>query len=412
MKLTQKKDITFLTILCSIAYFVSYISRINLSAVLVEIIGSGYAERSVAALALTVCSVTYGVGQLISGYLGDKFKPQSIIFVGFLITAVMNISVSILPGGKMLIILWAINGFAQSFMWPPLVKILSSILTADDYKKACVKVSWGSSFGTILVYLTAPFIIDVLNVKFVFLISGIIAFAMSALWISVCNKHKVFSVLSENICDIDKTTGSSAEKSKMTGNTIVVLSFIMLAVLLQGMLRDGVTNWTPTYISESFNLDSSSSILTGVVLPVFSVLSFSFVSFLNRKFIKNEIVCAGAIFAVGAVSAVFLKLCGDGSLIISLLLLALLVGSMHGVNLILVCTTPAFFAKQGRVSFISGLVNSCTYAGAAVSTYIIALFTDKFGWDLTITLWIIIAFIGSVVCISSFKRWNLLKKEN
>ena len=184
----------------------------------------------------------------------------------------------------------------------------------------------------------------------------------------------------------------------------------MLAIMLQGSLRDGVTNWTPTYISEIFKLDSSVSILTGVILPIFSLLSFTFVSFINRKFIKNELTCAGVTFGVGAASAVLLLTLGSSNVAVSLLLLALLVGSMHGVNLILVCMIPAHFAKFGRVSFISGLINSCTYLGAAISTYGIAVFTDVFGWNKTIALWSVVAALGAIICIDFSKRWVTFKK--
>ena len=408
-KLSSKKDINFLTFLCAAVYFVSYVSRINLGAVLVEVVNSGFAEKKTAALALTVCSITYGVGQLISGYLGDKFKPQNIIFMGFFITAAMNISVGALSKGGALVVLWAINGFAQALMWPPLVKILSSRLSDETYKKAVVKVSWGSSMGTIAVYLLAPVIIKFLTVKLVFIISGALAVIMAFIWKLVYEKYKPFSsaVITKSIKRDEN--GGDVPVAKFNGFVITLLISVMLAIVLQGALRDGVTNWTPSYISDMFKLDSSVSILTGVILPVFSILSFTVTSFVNRKLIKNEIVCAGAVFGIGALSATLLVLIGDRSVVLSLLLLALLVGCMHGVNLILVCMIPAKFSKFGKVSFISGLINSSTYLGAAISTYGIALFTEEFGWTKTIVLWSVVAYAGALICIVLGRRWNKFK---
>lgn len=411
-KLTEKKDINFLILLCAAVYFVSYVSRINLGAVLVEIIASGYAKRSVAALALTACSITYGAGQLISGYLGDKFKPQNIIFIGFFITAAMNICVGTIGNESMLVPIWAVNGFAQAFMWPPLVKIMSSQLQDDDYKKACVRVSWGSSFGTIAVYLSAPVLIKLLDVKSVFVVSGVLAVVMALIWKGVYSKYKPFQ--QNNIPEIKRNTSEkiTTEQQGFTKFGVFVLVMIMFGILMQGALRDGVTNWTPTYISEVFNLDSSLSILTGVILPVFSVLSFTFVSFINRKFVKNELTCAGVTFGVGAVSAILLLLFGSKSVVLALILLALLVGSMHGVNLILVCMIPAHFAKFGKVSFVSGLINSSTYVGAAISTYGIAVFTENFGWNKTIVLWSLIALAGAVLCVGLSRKWVIFKEKD
>ena len=409
-KLSSKKDINFLTFLCAAVYFVSYVSRINLGAVLVEVVNGGFADKKTAALALTVCSVTYGAGQLISGYLGDKFKPQNIIFIGFFITAAMNISVGSLSKGGALVVLWAINGFAQALMWPPLVKILSSRLSDEAYKKAVVKVSWGSSMGTIAVYLLAPVIIKFLSVKFVFIVSGALAVCMAFIWKLVYEKYKPFSAVTIVSNGTKTDEKGNVPTAKFNGFVVTLLISVMFAIVLQGALRDGVTNWTPSYISDMFKLDSSVSILTGVVLPVFSILSFSVTSFINRKIIKNEIVCAGAVFAIGAISATLLVLLGDRNVILSLLLLALLVGCMHGVNLILVCMVPAKFTKFGKVSFISGLINSSTYLGAAISTYGIAIFTDEFGWTKTIILWSVVAYVGALVCILLSRKWNKFKK--
>lgn len=411
LKLSNKKDINFLVVLCSVVYFVSYVSRINLGTVLVEVIASGYAPKTVAALALTACSITYGAGQLVSGYLGDKFKPQNIILIGFIITALMNLCVGTVGDGSILVFLWAINGFAQAFMWPPLVKILSNLLNDDDYKKACVRVSWGSSLGTVSMYLLAPVIIKFFDVRIVFIISGALAAVMAIIWKSVYEKYKPFKLCGNSeVTPSRKAEANTTSAVKFNKSSIVLLALIMLAIMLQGSLRDGVTNWTPTYISEIFKLDSSISILTGVILPVFSLLSFTFVSFVNRKFIKNELVCAGVTFGVGAVSAVLLLTFGSSNVVLSLVLLALLVGSMHGVNLILVCMIPAYFARFGKVSFISGLINSCTYLGAAISTYGIAVFTDVFGWNKTIVLWSVVAFLGALICIAISKKWVSFKK--
>ena len=409
-KLSNKKDINFLTLICAAVYFVSYVSRINLGAVLVEVVNSGFADKSTAALALTVCSVTYGAGQLISGYLGDKFKPQNIIFIGFFITAAMNISVGALCKGPELVLLWAVNGFAQALMWPPLVKILSSRLDDEAYKKAVVKVSWGSSMGTIAVYLLAPVIIKIFTVKLVFIISGALAVLMAFIWKCVYEKHKPFSEVSQVVKTGETIkTGESVPVAKFNGFVVTLLISVMFAIVLQGALRDGVTNWTPSYISDMFKLDSSVSILTGVILPVFSILSFTVISFINRKLIKNEIVCAGAVFGIGAISATLLVLLGGKSVVLSLVLLALLVGCMHGVNLILVCMVPAHFSRFGKVSFISGLINSSTYIGAAISTYGIAIFTDEFGWTKTIVLWSVVAFTGAFICIILGQKWTKFK---
>jgi len=405
-KLTEKKKINDLIFLCALAYFTSYVSRINLSACLVEVVQSNLFSETVAALALTVCSVTYGAGQVISGYLGDRCKPQNLLSAGFVLTAFCNICVGFLHNDQWLVPLWAINGFAQAMMWPPMVAILSSRLSTEDYQTACVRVSWGSSFGTIAVYLLSPMLISVLDIRWVFFISGGAAVAMFVIW------NASFHRCSGGV-QITRpgAVGSPAAQTVPMGKGILaLLGMVLICIILQGFLRDGVTNWTPTFLSQLFQMSSQTAILSGVILPVFSMLSLKAAAAVQKRLLKNELVCAGAFFALGCLAALLLALLSDKSMVVSLLSLAVLVGCMHGVNLMLIGMIPKYFEKYGRVSLVSGILNAGTYVGSAFSAYGMVLYTAAFGWQSTIFLWSVVALGGTLLCIGLSGFWHRFKQ--
>lgn len=181
---------------------------------------------------------------------------------------------------------------------------------------------------------------------------------------------------------------------------------IMVAIILQGMLRDGVTTWMPTYISETYHLSSSVSILTGVLLPVFGIICLQLTSLVYRKKFTNPLLCAGIFFGAGAVSALALVILTGQNAVFSVLFSALLTGCMHGVNLILICMLPSFFKEGGNVSTVSGVLNSCTYVGSALSTYGIALLSENYGWGFTLTTWLVIGALGFVICMLCAKPWG------
>ena len=54
----KNRNFTRLTFLCTAVYFISYLSRINLAAVMVDLVHSGFTARQTAALALTDRSVS------------------------------------------------------------------------------------------------------------------------------------------------------------------------------------------------------------------------------------------------------------------------------------------------------------------------------------------------------------------
>ena len=113
-------------IICCLVYFTSYMTRYNYSSIVSEMVDSMGLEKSVVGFSLTLSFITYGVGQLISGYLGDKIAPRKLIALGLAVTACCNVAVGTCSNITVIYIIWALNGFAQAFLWPPLVKIILS----------------------------------------------------------------------------------------------------------------------------------------------------------------------------------------------------------------------------------------------------------------------------------------------
>ena len=117
-------------------------------------------------------------------------------------------------------------------------------------------------------------------------------------------------------------------------------------------------------------------------------------------------VCSSVIFGAAFVIALTLGLLSGVNVWLSSLLVVLLTGAMHGVNLILTCYVSARYAKYGNVSFISGLLNSCTYVGSALFTYGIAKLVDSFDWTTTILSWAVVALLGLICALLSIKSWR------
>lgn len=401
MKITEKKEVNRLAFLLMFTYMISYITRINYGAVISEMERATRISRELLSMAVTGSFITYGTGQIVSGILGDKFSPKKLVSVGFITTILMNILIPLCSNPYQMLAVWCINGFAQSFMWPPIVKIMASSLSDAEYNKAVVKVSWGSSIGTILVYLVSPVMIALFSWKAVFLFSALCGAVMLLIW-NRCLNYTEDETKIEAVKEVK-------EEKKVNSVKILFTPFmicIMIAIILQGMLRDGVTTWMPSYISETYNLSNIISILTGVVLPVFSIVCFNITSKLNNKVFTNPVFCSGVIFGVGAVSALGLYFLSGQNAIFSVALSALLTGCMHGVNLLLICIVPAAFKKYGNVSTVSGVINSCTYIGSAISTYGIALLSVKVGWSNTLLIWFAIALTGTLICFACAKPWE------
>lgn len=394
MQKLNSKHARLLTLLCAVSYFVSYLTRTNFAAIITAIIQTGIIEKTAAGMVTTVGFITYGVGQLISGWLGDRINPKKLMFVGFITTAIMNFIIPFCPNGLAMCLVWGVNGFAQSLMWPPMVKIMSTAMDTDTYNKSCVSVTFGSTLATISIYLLSPVVISFFSWKTVFYITSVAGMVMSVIWYISITKIEKMSGLTYVL-----RTGETAKKKKNYSIYGMLLVVTMAAICLQGCLRDGVTTWVPTYISEEFKLGSEVSILSGVGIPIFSLVSIKVVSAFYNKMGKKPFKCTIILFALAAVCCAVLTALSGVSVFLTIILTGLIVACMHGINLILVCYLPAIYADADSVSSLSGTLNFMTYVGSALSTYGFALLSEQFGWGGTILSWLAISALGAVMCM-------------
>ena len=389
-----------LALIFSIVYFASYVTRINFAAIIQSIVSDTGFLKSDLSLVLVVLSITYGIGQIINGIVSDKINPKLVISIGLSLACLINFLFPFLSTSlPLMCILWGINGFAQAMLWPPIVKIMVTTLNEKEYNIATTKVIKSSSIGTIFVYIVSPLIIYLLSWKYVFISSAIIGLISLIVWF-----------LYQNRIDLSYKveTNEIKEKSKLSLPKIVFfpLVFICISIILQGMLRDGITAWMPTYLVEVFSLKEELSILITLSQAIITLIALEVFSYIARKLFKNEVLYASFIFLFVATLIGILLLTYDKNAITSTILMALIIGSVHGINLMLVCYVPKRFKKYGNVSTLSGIINSFTYVGAAISTYGIALLVENSGWNLTILIWLIIAMLGFISCLIVFKRWQ------
>ena len=105
-------------LLC-LAYFASYVMRINLSVVIVEVYtGLGKTKDDVAVI-LTALTIAYGLGQILCGVLGDKIKPRLMLTIGFGVAIACNILMFFFRENiPVMTFIWGINGLAHAMFWP------------------------------------------------------------------------------------------------------------------------------------------------------------------------------------------------------------------------------------------------------------------------------------------------------
>ena len=187
---------------------------------------------------------------------------------------------------------------------------------------------------------------------------------------------------------------------------IFPIIFIVLGIVFQGMLRDGITTWMPTYLADIHEMSNEKSIFSAIFPAIFSIITFSLANLLYKKFFTNEVVCGAVIFGVATISAAAIFIMFGTSKIVAIVCFTLITGCMHGINLMLITHVPKRFKKYGNISTVSGVINACSHVGAAIFTYGIAVLSERIGWQWTVGVWVLLALLGATVCLIAAGHWK------
>lgn len=401
-RLKDKKQARMFVCLCCLVYFMSYLTRMNYAASLAEIQVSLDISKSLASLPVTGCFITYGIGQLLCGFLGDRFLPRKMIFTGLAGSCACNLAIALFPYMGLIIPVWCLNGFFQAMLWPPLVRLMAEALDTEQYKKCCVQVSMAASVGSVLVYILVPLCIRWLSWRAAFLLPAVAGCAVAFIW--------NLGIRSLSSPGVRSVSGLSHETRSDEGAALPALIIqaallpMLFAIILHGMLRDGITTWMPVYITETFGLGTQVSILTAAVLPVFSIISINLASSLLRV-IKNEASASAVLFGASALFSLLLFFFRAQSPAFSVLLMTVTTGCMYGINLYLISRVPGHFTSCGRVATVSGLLNASTYVGSALSAWLFGFLSERLGWGAVIVVWVAVCAAGTILCLGIFRRW-------
>ena len=335
--------------------------------------------------------LTYGIGQLVSGVLGDRFDPRKLILFGLYTTAACNAAFPFITSMPVLTVLWAINGFAQAMFWPPLVKIMSLYITKRDrYAKACVRVSFAAQFSLLSVFGTAALFIHFNAWQGSFAVATALALSCAAvLHVGFRTLERRYPGAVEAAMASKQAAPSQQEKKDATpiGIWAVILStgllFVFVMMAINGILRDGLEEWLSTYLQDTFSLRADFSTVMNVAMPLFSLLCIRITAYLFTQVFRDAVRQAAVVTLVAAIGLIVLGLVFSVNFILSLVLLMLIIGCIHSANTCLTSYLPIKYTYTGRVSTFAGVINAFTYVGSTLATTAVPVLVGRTSWPTT-----------------------------
>ena len=401
-KIKTRGSTILLILICGFVYFTAYFTRKSLAITLANIVETTALTKEQLGLALTSLFIVYGVAQLFSGMIADKVNPKYLIFAALGISSLMNASLYFVINPYVIVALWAANGLAQAFVWPPLVRFVAYNLNNKDYDRGINVITSSGYLGQCFLCIMSALFCHFFGYKSLFLFAGILGLSVAIIWFIYTLKIPY----EKPIRVVEKDNKPIKDKPKIHLFFNFVMIFILLSIITQGILRDGIESWAPTFITTSFDLDSPQVIMFSLILPLSAFGFIQLSSSIYKRKIHNPILLAIIVYGVCALLLIFLKRFSNSNAWVVLILIALVYGSIASVNVILISFLPIYFKDTGKISTVAGVLNATIYAGSAISGYGFAKLITHYGWNFGIAMWLVVGAIGLAAIAIVYHKWN------
>ena len=403
---------------CWMAYSFSYIGRLNFSASMADMTSSGVLLKSQAGAVTTGFFICYGCGQFLSGMLGDRINPRYLVFAGLVCSSLINFGIAMGPPLWFMIVLWSLNGFAQSLLWAPICKIVSDRVSSNRRQKACTALATTMAGGTLMAYILSAVLINAFGWKAAFISGSSATLLAAVVWITVTTKIEHEADKNGIVEEIEvkhEEEGEEVPHEEIPTELWQLLCVSGLTILalvggVQGVLKDCMSTWVPTFIEDMFNMGSVISILTGAFLPIFGFFGPIFTNKLMMK-TRDELSSLFILFLISSGCLAMLALFGRFSIAISIVALALTYACSLGQNMILIGTLPMYFSKLGKVSTITGTMNALCYVTTAAVSWIVGVLVDRTGWTIVMAGWFVLSALAAVGTLFAKRRWNKFRRN-
>ena len=378
MILKKENSWWFIPVLAWCIYITAYLGRINLSITIMSLEHElGFSKTRLGFLA-SGFFMAYASGQIINGILGDRLPLRTFITTGLLVAALSNIFFSLTRSFPLLVIFWSANGYFQSMLWGPLSRAISEAVPQDKHFKAMFLMSTSPVIGHFLAYVLAGWLSVSFGWNYAFLVPGILLLASAVMWYwgstpRTGTQSRDNLTRKPQISFSFKELGHFIYKSKL-------YSIIMLGVLI-GLVKEGLTLWSPSMLSELYFKDITKMLFVISLMPL---ANFGFVisgGILNRKFHSNEKPVILILLSCAIVSALLVWLLRSSGEARNIIFYFSLMASLYAANNQMTSFIPLHYKKEGRVSAAAGIIDCSFYLGAAAAGPLIGMAAENFGWN-------------------------------
>ena len=121
-----------------------------------------------------------------------------------------------------------------------------------------------------------------------------------------------------------------------------------------------------------------------------------------EKKVRNLITLCGGIFFISVPLVLAVTKLITVSMIASLLIFGVLVLLMHAINNIITGIAPLRLRDKTNSGRLAGVLNAFCYVGSTISSYLLGIIADRYGWNTV--MYILMGATASAVVVGAAAR--------
>ena len=308
-----------------LGYAAYYLVRKNLSLAAPGMIEDGLIDKAGAGFAMSGIPIAYAVSKFIMGSISDRSDARKFMTVGLVLSSLVMILAGILPyptgvAGDytvtvaLMFVFMFLAGWLSGMGWPPCGRVLAHWFSTNErsFKMSVWNTAHNVGNGTLGLLIPAGIIIfttigitETWRAAFVVPAAVALLFALFCWWaIRDTPESCGLPAIEEYRNDHSGAKAAKGEEDKIPFRRLFVdyilknrmLWLIACANVFVYLIRYGIADWSPTYLTEVFNWDKDSASIAYAVREYAGIPGTILGGWISTKFFNGRCAPVNVIF--------------------------------------------------------------------------------------------------------------------
>lgn len=368
----------------------------------------GFSEAELGAID-TAFLAAYALGQFASGFLGDRVGARRLVGYGMLLSAAACALFGSAASVLAMVVLFVVNGFAQSTGWPGTTRTMAEWTTPGE--RGTVMGLWSTCYqvGGVLATFAVGEVAERYGWRASFQSVALLLLAVGllVLWLlptreSTASRSGSTATETARAAESERAERRKAQLAVLKSATLWFYGFSYFFVKL---IRYALLFWLPYYLSSSFDYSTSEAARLSTAFDaggIVGVILLGRISDRSQRFSRALLTVfwlTGAVFALAAYAWL-----GSQSALVNALLLALVGALLFGPDAMLAGAAAQDAGGTHAPALATGFVNGIGSLGALLQGLFVPAIAARFGWPALFPVFVGLAVLSVLALLPALRR--------